>query len=63
MAENIPLPYSCRSGMCNSCKANCTSGEVTMIEGHLLDDSEVLQGKILTCISYPASESLHIEIL
>lgn len=63
MAENIPLPYSCRSGMCSSCKANCTSGEVTMIEGHLLDDSEVLQGKILTCISYPASESLHIEIL
>jgi ring-1,2-phenylacetyl-CoA epoxidase subunit PaaE len=63
MKENIVLPYSCRSGMCSSCKANCSSGETTMIKGHLLPESEVNEGKILTCVTYPTSEELTIEIL
>lgn len=62
MSENIVLPYSCRSGMCSTCKASCTSGEVTMMKGHLLPDNEVNEGKILTCVTYPTSEELTIEI-
>lgn len=62
MSDNIALPYSCRSGMCSSCKATCVAGEVTMIEGHFLDETDVANGKILTCISYPASEEVVIEI-
>lgn len=63
MKENIALPYSCRSGMCSSCKANCSTGETTMIKGHLLPENEVNEGKILTCVTYPTSEELTIEIL
>jgi len=61
--ENIELPYSCRSGACSTCKASCISGEVSMIEGHFLEDKEVDSGKILTCVSYPKSEEVVIEIL
>lgn len=62
MSKNIALPYSCRSGMCSTCKAKCVEGEVKMTEGHFLSDSEVESGNILTCISYPVSEKVVIEI-
>ncbi|AUS04037.1 ferredoxin--NADP reductase [Pseudotamlana carrageenivorans] len=62
MSENIVIPYSCRSGMCSTCKAQCVSGEITMTEGHLLSEDDVAKGQILTCVSYPASEEITIEI-
>ncbi len=62
MSDNIVLPYSCRSGMCSTCKARCVSGEIKMIEGHFLDEEAVNNGEILTCVSYPVSESVVIEL-
>ena len=62
MANNIALPYSCRSGMCSTCKASCTEGEIQMTEGHFLPENEVDGGKILTCISYPKTPTVTIEI-
>lgn len=62
MANNIDMPYSCRSGMCSTCLATCQTGEVTMTEGHFLVQKDVDAGKILTCVSYPASENVIIEI-
>ncbi|MBU2952049.1 ferredoxin--NADP reductase [Tamlana agarivorans] len=62
MSENVVIPYSCRSGMCSTCKAQCVEGEVQMVEGHLLPESEVASGAILTCVSYPASEKVVIEL-
>lgn len=59
-SQNIKLPYSCRTGMCSTCKASCTSGKVKMMEGHLLSDEEVASGKILTCISFPETEDVEI---
>lgn len=63
MSENIMLPYSCRSGMCSSCKAKCVTGEVKMIEGHFLSDEEVANGDILTCVSFPVSSTVGISFL
>jgi len=62
MNNNIPLPYSCRSGMCSTCKGNCIDGETSMSKGHLLSDEQVTNGEILTCITYPNSENVIIEI-
>lgn len=62
MSENIVLPYSCRSGMCSTCKGKCIEGEVQMTEGHILPDKEVAHGGILTCVSYPLSKNVVIEI-
>lgn len=62
MSDNIVIPYSCRSGMCATCKATCVEGEVKMIEGHFLSESEVENGSILTCISYPVSGKVVITI-
>lgn len=62
MSENIVIPYSCRSGMCSTCKAKCVSGEIKMTDGHFLSEKDVENGDILTCVSYPVSEKVVIEI-
>jgi ring-1,2-phenylacetyl-CoA epoxidase subunit PaaE len=48
--------------MCSTCKAKCISGNVKMTDGHLLSEEEAALGSILTCISYPSSEEVVIEI-
>ena len=62
MSDNIVIPYSCRSGMCSTCKAKCVEGEIKMTDGHFLTEEEVAEGSILTCISYPLSKEVVIEI-
>ncbi|MFD2726316.1 2Fe-2S iron-sulfur cluster-binding protein [Hyunsoonleella rubra] len=62
MSSNIVIPYSCRAGMCSTCKGKCVEGEVKMMDGHILPESEVEAGNILTCVTYPVSEKVVIEI-
>jgi ring-1,2-phenylacetyl-CoA epoxidase subunit PaaE len=62
MSNNVALPYSCKSGMCSTCKARCVEGKIKMTEGHFLPQKEVDAGNILTCISYAESEKIVLEI-
>ncbi len=62
MSEKVALPYSCRSGMCSTCKGKCVEGKVKMLDGHFLSEEEVNAGDILTCISYPLTEKVTIEL-
>ncbi|MFK7934459.1 MAG: 2Fe-2S iron-sulfur cluster-binding protein [Saprospiraceae bacterium] len=61
-ANNINLPYSCLSGICTTCAGTCTSGKVEMYtqEGHT--DSETGVGMVLTCVSYPVTEKVEMQI-
>ncbi len=60
MDQGVEIPYSCRSGMCSSCKARCKTGSAKMMEGHLLSDADVTEGYILTCVAFPETENLEI---
>lgn len=60
--KNISVPFSCRSGQCSTCKAKCKSGSVRMIEGNVLSQKEIDEGSILTCVSYPTSSTVEIEL-
>ncbi|MCZ8156383.1 MAG: sterol desaturase family protein [Leptospira sp.] len=56
--QNIPMPYSCQSGICGTCKMNCSEGSVEMKSNDALSKKEINQGYILTCQSMPQSESI-----
>jgi len=45
------LPYSCRAGMCGSCKAKLISGQVSQGSNVALSEQEKQQGYILCCTS------------
>jgi ring-1,2-phenylacetyl-CoA epoxidase subunit PaaE len=61
-ALNIGLdaPYSCRGGVCSTCRAKVSEGSVKMNNNLTLTDKEVEEGYILTCQSHPTSAVLKV---
>ena len=50
------LPFSCKGGMCATCKGRIEEGEVTMDKNYALVDSEIEAGYVLTCQSHPLGD-------
>jgi ring-1,2-phenylacetyl-CoA epoxidase subunit PaaE len=50
------LPYSCKGGMCASCKGRIEEGEVRMDKNYALVDTELEAGYVLTCQSHPLTD-------
>jgi ring-1,2-phenylacetyl-CoA epoxidase subunit PaaE len=62
MKKDIDLPFSCQSGMCTACMGKCKSGKVHLDNPDGLSDKEIEQGYVLTCVGYPVSSDVVIEI-
>jgi ring-1,2-phenylacetyl-CoA epoxidase subunit PaaE len=56
----LDLPFSCRAGVCSTCRAKLISGSATMEHNVALEDWEVEAGYILCCQAHPTSPALEI---
>jgi ring-1,2-phenylacetyl-CoA epoxidase subunit PaaE len=55
------LPFSCKGGICSTCRAKVLSGEVSMDVNYALEPEEVEQGYVLTCQSHPSTRHLVLD--
>nr|WP_246210994.1 1,2-phenylacetyl-CoA epoxidase subunit PaaE [Phytoactinopolyspora alkaliphila] len=55
------LPFACKGGVCGTCRAKVTDGEVTMRRNFALEDAEVDAGFVLTCQSLPRTEKVTVD--
>ncbi len=61
LAQGIELPYSCKGGVCSTCRCKVIEGEVDMDANFALEDYEVARGFVLCCQSFPVSDNLVID--
>lgn len=59
--HGIDLPYSCKGGVCATCRCHVRAGEVSMETNYGLEPWEVEAGFVLACQSRPISRSVTLD--
>ncbi len=56
--EDADVPFSCKGGVCCTCRAKVLEGTVRMDLNFALEEDEVANGFVLTCQAHPTSEKV-----
>ena len=57
----LSLPFSCRAGVCSTCRTKVVSGEVEMAQNYALEDWELEQGYVLACQARVKTPALELD--
>jgi ring-1,2-phenylacetyl-CoA epoxidase subunit PaaE len=55
LEAGLDLPYSCKGGVCCTCRAKVMQGEVSMDKNFTLEADEMRQGFVLSCQARPTT--------
>jgi ring-1,2-phenylacetyl-CoA epoxidase subunit PaaE len=55
------LPFACKGGVCGTCRARLTGGEVRMRRNYALEPAELDAGYVLTCQSLPLTGQVTVD--
>jgi ring-1,2-phenylacetyl-CoA epoxidase subunit PaaE len=61
LRHGLEMPYSCRGGMCCTCRAKLVAGEVKMDRNYSLEPWEMAAGYVLTCQSRPLTPKVAVD--
>lgn len=57
----MDAPYACKAGVCSTCRCKVLEGEVEMLSNHALEDYEVEKGYVLSCQSFPLTDTVVVD--
>ncbi|WP_030234262.1 1,2-phenylacetyl-CoA epoxidase subunit PaaE [Streptomyces sp. NRRL S-350] len=55
------LPFACKGGVCGTCRALVTEGEVEMRRNFALEEKELAAGYVLTCQARPLTDRVTVD--
>lgn len=61
LRAGLEMPYSCHGGMCCTCRAKVTEGEVRMDLNYSLEPWEIAAGFVLTCQAHPVTPTVALD--
>ena len=59
--HGVELPYSCKGGVCATCRTHVREGEVDMATNYGLEPWEVEKGFVLACQSTPVTDEIVLD--
>jgi ring-1,2-phenylacetyl-CoA epoxidase subunit PaaE len=59
--QGIELPFSCKAGVCATCRTHLREGQVRMDTNYGLEPWEVEAGYVLACQSHPVSDKVTLD--
>ena len=61
MDAGADVPFSCKGGVCCTCKAKVLKGKAIMDQNSSLSEDEIEEGFILTCQAHPITENIIVD--
>lgn len=61
LRAGIDMRYSCKGGVCSTCRCKLVEGKVDMDANYALEDYEIARGFILSCQSFPVTDQVVVD--
>jgi ring-1,2-phenylacetyl-CoA epoxidase subunit PaaE len=61
LRAGIDMRYSCKGGVCSTCRCKILDGKVDMDVNYALEDYEIARGFALSCQSFPVSDKVVVD--
>jgi ring-1,2-phenylacetyl-CoA epoxidase subunit PaaE len=59
--NGVDIPFSCKGGMCCTCRAHVSEGAANMTVNYALEPGEVEMGYVLTCQAHPTTDQIVVD--
>ncbi|WP_373989023.1 1,2-phenylacetyl-CoA epoxidase subunit PaaE [Duganella sp. BuS-21] len=61
LRAGLDMRYSCKGGVCSTCRCKVIEGQVDMDANYALEDYEIARGYVLSCQSFPTTARVVID--
>ena len=61
LRQGIDMRYSCKGGVCSTCRCKLLDGKVEMDVNYALEDYEIARGFVLSCQSFPVTDKVVVD--
>jgi len=61
LRAGLDMRYSCKGGVCSTCRCKVLDGKVDMDVNYALEDYEIARGFVLSCQSFPTTDKVVID--